>query len=171
MGMIATALASLGTTGAQVWARVEARSGVEGRAIARWELRLALERLPLVAPNRPLAELMRVDRSGIQFLDLTVQGDESSWHQIRWTDSVFLLNENSSLFGPTEAVEVTFFGQKSPRSAREWSDDWRDATLLPRLIKIETTGEDGRANPPLTIEVGKDARYSSISPSSLLPPG
>lgn len=171
MGMIATALASLGTTGTQVWARIEARSGATELALARWDLRQGLESLPLVGPDLPLEDILVTGNETLQFRPRPEQDDISGWQVLDWSSDRVTLDGNRSLFGSVQSVQVSFYGRKTPRSASEWFDDWTGATLLPRLIKIETIDDDGLANPPLTIEIAKTARYSEISPSSLLPPG
>ncbi len=69
------------------------------------------------------------------------------------------------------AFKISYFGQGTANDHLAWYDSWPADSGIPILIKLEWHAADGRPSPPITIQPGKIELQSSMSLSSLLPPG
>ncbi|SMX38158.1 PulJ/GspJ family protein [Octadecabacter ascidiaceicola] len=175
MSAIAIALASIGRTGSQVWARVENGASPSAAALARFELLKHFEAIPLAGPQNPLEQVLRVEDDG---KTIAVFSPDRGWWQASWSPTAFTFSQvgdqpnlDNLLYVDISDVTVSFYGSKMPRSPSGWFSDWHNATLVPQLIKFEVTGADGRVFPPLAVQPGKIERHREISASSLFPPG
>lgn len=68
-------------------------------------------------------------------------------------------------------LKIRYYGRRSSDAEPQWHDGWEDETYLPDLVKIEWETGDGEPVPPLTLQPGKVERQSTMSLSSLVPPG
>jgi len=69
------------------------------------------------------------------------------------------------------ALKISYYGQRSSDAEPQWQRTWEDALYLPDLVKLEWKNDQGRPFPPLILQPGKQERQSTISRSSLVPPG
>lgn len=68
-------------------------------------------------------------------------------------------------------LKIRYFGRRSSDAEPQWHDSWEDETYMPNLVKIEWETGNGVPVPPLTLQPGKVERQSTMSLSSLVPPG
>lgn len=68
-------------------------------------------------------------------------------------------------------LKIRYYGRRSSEAEPRWYDSWSDDTYLPNLVKVEWETGDGDPVPPLTLQPGKIERQSTMSLSSLVPPG
>lgn len=172
LGLIGAAMSSMIGTGTRVWDRVGANSAVVDGAVQRLAMRQAMEGLPTVTLSRPLDSILDTQRDGFSFgEDIEANTNFSVKHE----DGRLLFHNIANgppqtAYANIQTVKFNYFGRKNIRETAQWYGDWSEASLLPLLIKIESTQVGGLVNPPITMQPARTARQSEISLSSLVPP-
>lgn len=170
MAMIGVGIGSLFNTGGQIWRSIDSSQHLADHAIARQSLRSALENMPVVSHATSLDDIFLPHDSGFSFRpSLSDSGNQVDWVEIELSNHQFRIG-SAIAYSNLSRFQISYFGKKDVLDELEWFDDWIDATLLPRLIKIESWKHDGIANPPLSVQPAKITRQDSVSLSSLVPP-
>lgn len=188
MAMLAVVMTSLVSSGRKVWDRSDTLFATQEEALARVQVRRALEAMPIPKPHLREVQLLKGTATELRWLVAAVSLGRDTAETLEYrvglaaSDGedylgVFerVLNSEEEMFvgrltAQVDGVEITYYRWDVEPERREWLPVWTDPSL-PRLVKISTNGPDGQARPPLTIEPAKLERQSLISLSSLLPPG
>ena len=169
MAMIGVGLASVFQTTGQVWSRVNANSSSAEESLARLDFWKAIEGLPEVGPQTPLSEILGGGGFSMWY---TAYPDEHRQELMLKDGRLVLTSETGTRVLKSDVAElrISYFGRKTVRSPEGWADDWTQATILPRLIRIEAWSNDGHAHPPMALRPALQQRQNEISASSPSPP-
>lgn len=170
MAMIALGIGSLFNTGGQVWHRVDTNASLPDQAIVRQQLRHDLEHMPYVSHDVLLSDIFEGHANGFVFWTSAREAEPGKRRtQVEFVDNQLLVGEARARI-EVDRYRIRYFGGKEVRDTPQWHDDWEQASILPRLIKIESWQIGGEANAPLTVQPAAMTRQREISLSSLVPP-
>lgn len=180
--MIGVSLSSMFATGGRIWSRVDRSQNTSIEATARFQLRDMLNKIPATSHELELSAIFEESQDGFRFRQGGPEHNTNRWISITYSEdeahlTMTVLFEDEApptrlnLYSNLQSTAFSYFGSLSVRGDRQWRTGWQGATVLPRLIKIETVNLDETPNPPLIIEPAKFIRQSVISASSLVPPG
>jgi len=192
MGMIAVLLANAFNFNRQSLDRARFLSTETERILARRALRDWMEAMPLDYAGASAHEFFEGGASRLRFRSLVTDG---TFREGEVAEFVLEISENDgvqslvlsgqgqhpsqeedhriirNLADNVSQLNILYYGRRSSDNQPQWHDSWFDMTYLPVLIKIEWEYDTGVPAPPLTLQAGKTDRQSTMSLSSLVPPG
>jgi general secretion pathway protein J len=76
-----------------------------------------------------------------------------SWRLVRSDEARAEVSppHSSVLLNGVKAVELAYFGAANEGEAPQWQEHWRDAELLPSLVRLRISFLDGRSPPDLIV--------------------
>ncbi|NDV00573.1 PulJ/GspJ family protein [Pseudoroseicyclus tamaricis] len=173
--MMAVALANMFATSNQVWRASSDAPQIVDEAMSRHDLWQALERMPELGNGLEIGDVFEPTAAGFRFLAPAAPDEPLAWFAIAHEEEDLVLTypdgTSANLRTAVGQVIFSYYGAPRPEGTPQWKETWEGAVLLPRLIKIQTSGSNGIWNAPFTAWPAKDAAQEEISASSLAPPG
>lgn len=192
MGMIAVLLANALNFNRQSLDRARFLSGETDMILAHHTLRDWIEAMPLDYAGGTALEFFEGAAQRLRFLSLVTNGSFREGEVAEFVLEVSEAGKNRFLVvrgrgqhpsreeeheitrvlaGSLSKLEIRYYGRRASDTEPQWHDGWKDETYLPDIVKIEWETGDGEPVPPLTLQPSKVERQSTMSLSSLVPPG